>query len=203
MANYRQNMTRCSKSISQNITCSRAYIAVLCLGILSVPAHRGGSSRRYKNAHYNPRRKSVSTRIKNFSLAMLLLGVIAVPASNAVAATCESLSGLSLSEAVSIEAKSFAGGTFQPPNPSGFVPTATRPFASAPISALPAFCEVSIVVAPQINIEVWLPLAGAWNHRFNGVGGGGCAGAISGSPPAGALEAGFAPAPPPPGHPPP
>jgi feruloyl esterase len=133
----------------------------------------------------------MSTRIKNL-IATLLLGAIAVQASHAVAATCESLSSLSLSEAVSIEAKSFAGGTFQPPNPSGFVPTATRPFASPAIAGLPAFCEVSIVVAPQINIEVWLPLSGAWNHRFEGVGGGGYAGTISWPQLATALKAGFA-----------
>jgi Tannase and feruloyl esterase len=134
----------------------------------------------------------VSTRIKNTSLATLLLGAIAVPVSHATAATCESLSNLSLSEVLSIEAKSFAGGTFQPPNPSGFVPTAAHPFAFSPISGLPAFCEVSIVVAPQINIEIWLPLAGAWNHRFEGVGGGGYAGTISWSSLAAALEGGFA-----------
>jgi hypothetical protein len=134
----------------------------------------------------------VSTRIKNLLLATLLPGAIAVPVSHATAASCESLSGLSLSEVVSIEAKSFPGGTFQPPNPSGFVPTVTQPFVSAPIAGLPAFCEVSIVVAPQINIEVWLPLAGAWNHRFKGVGGGGYAGTISWSALATALEAGFA-----------
>ena len=134
----------------------------------------------------------MSTRIKNLILATLLPGAIAVPVSHATAATCESLSGLSLSEVVSIEAKSFPGGTFQPPNPSGFVPTVTQPFVSAPIAGLPAFCEVSIVVAPQINIEVWLPLAGAWNHRFKGVGGGGYAGTISWSALATALEAGFA-----------
>ncbi len=133
----------------------------------------------------------MSTRIKNL-IATLLLGAIAVQASHAVAATCESLSSLSLSEAVSIEAKSFAGGTFQPPNPSGFVPTATRPFASPAIAGLPAFCEVSIVVAPQINIEVWLPLSGAWNQRFEGVGGGGYAGTISWPQLATALKAGFA-----------
>jgi hypothetical protein len=134
----------------------------------------------------------VSTRIKHLILATLLPGAIAVLASHATAATCESLSSLSLSEVVSIEAKSFAGGTFQPPNPSGFVPTATHPFASPPIAGLPAFCEVSIVVAPQITIEVWLPLAGVWNHRFEGVGGGGYAGTISWSALATAVKAGFA-----------
>jgi hypothetical protein len=44
---------------------------------------------------------------------------------------------------------------------------------------LPAFCDVSIVVAPAINLEIWLPLPGAWNNRFRAVGGGGYAGTIS------------------------
>src|SRR6516165_8203718 len=42
-----------------------------------------------------------------------------------------------------------------------------------------AFCRVQITVTPAINIEVWLPPAGNWNHRFQAEGGGGYAGAIS------------------------
>ena len=37
--------------------------------------------------------------------------------------------------------------------------------------------RVSLVIKPQINIEVWLPMA--WNERFQAVGGGGYAGSIS------------------------
>lgn len=43
---------------------------------------------------------------------------------------------------------------------------------------LPEHCRVKLVVAPQIHVEVWLPVDG-WNGRFQGVGGGGLAGVIS------------------------
>jgi hypothetical protein len=125
------------------------------------------------------------------SSAVLLGAVTAVPGA-ALAATCESLASLTLPEVTSITAKSFPGGTFQPPDPAGFVPTPARPHAFAPITGLPAFCEVSIVVAPAINIEVWLPLQSAWNTRFRGVGGGGYAGTISWSALATAVVGGYA-----------
>jgi len=123
-------------------------------------------------------------------LSVLLGGVAALPAVSA-AATCESLASLALPEVTSITAKPFAGGTFQPPDPAGFVPTPSLPHASPPIAGLPPFCEVSIVVAPAINIEVWLPSAAAWNNRFQGVGGGGYAGTISWAALATAVAKGF------------
>src|ERR1700730_5174268 len=109
----------------------------------------------------------------------VLLGSIAAVPTDSAAATCASLASLQLPDVASITAKSFPGGTFQPPDPAGFVPTSTQPHASPPIPNLPAFCEVSIVVAPQINIEVWLPLPAAWTNRFQGVGGGGYAATIT------------------------
>src|SRR5947209_8234979 len=80
----------------------------------------------------------------------------------------------------------------RPPDPAGFVPTTTQAHASPPLAGLPPFCRVSIVVAPAINIEVWLPNPGAWNDRFRGVGGGGYAGTISWGALAGAVLAGYA-----------
>src|SRR5262245_62712642 len=118
------------------------------------------------------------SRLGMLSSSAILLGAIAGTPTVSAAATCESLGSLVLPEVTSITAKSFAGGTFQPPDPAGFVPTPTRPHAFPPITGLPAFCEVSIVVAPAINIEIWLPLQSAWNTRFRGVGGGGYAGTI-------------------------
>jgi len=112
------------------------------------------------------------SRVRVLSCSALVLGAVAGLPSVSAAATCESLSSLSFPDVVSITAKSFAGGTFQPPDPAGFVPTPSRPHANPPISGLPPFCEVSIVVAPAINIEIWLPLPSAWNNRFQGVGGG-------------------------------
>ncbi len=122
--------------------------------------------------------------------AVLLGAVVAVPSVSA-AANCESLASLEIPDVTSITAKSFPGGTFQPPDPVGFVPTSTRPHASPPISNLPAFCEVSVVVEPAINIEIWLPLPSAWTNRFQGVGGGGYAGTISWTALASAVEAGY------------
>jgi hypothetical protein len=131
------------------------------------------------------------TRLRVLSCSAALLGaVVGVPTASA-AATCESLANLTFPGVTSLTAKSFAGGTFQPPDPAGFVPTPQRPHASPPISGLPAFCEVSIVVAPAINIEIWLPLPAAWNNRFRGVGGGGYAGTISWTALAQAVEGGY------------
>jgi hypothetical protein len=110
--------------------------------------------------------------------AVLLGAVVAAPTVSA-AASCESLASLEIPDVSSITAKSFPGGTFQPPDPTGFVPTPQQPHASPPIPGLPAFCEVSIVVEPAIHIEIWLPLPSAWTNRFRGVGGGGYAGTIS------------------------
>jgi hypothetical protein len=118
------------------------------------------------------------SRLRMLSCSAVLLGaVVAVP--SLAAASCESLASSELSDVTSITAKSFPGGTFQPPDPAGFVPTPAQPHASPPIPNLPAFCEVSIVVEPAINVEIWLPLPGAWNNRFRGVGGGGYAGTVS------------------------
>src|SRR5262245_54262517 len=81
--------------------------------------------------------------------------------------TCEQLGSIKLKDASSITSQSQAGGTFSPPgNGPG----------NAALNNLPAFCRVSLVVKPQINIEVWLPMS--WNERFQAVGGGGYAGAI-------------------------
>jgi hypothetical protein len=117
------------------------------------------------------------SRLRVLSCSAVLLGVVAVP--GVAAASCESLASSELPDVTSIAAKSFPGGTFQPPDPAGFVPTPTQPHAFPPIPDLPAFCEVSIVVEPAINLEIWLPLPGAWNNRFRGVGGGGYAGTVS------------------------
>jgi hypothetical protein len=121
----------------------------------------------------------------------LVTGVIAGAPEVRAAATCASLASLSLPGVSSITANSFAGGTFQPPDPAGFVPTPSRPHASPPINGLPPFCEVSIVVAPAIHIEIWLPMPSAWNNRFQGVGGGGYAGTISWTALAAAVEGGY------------
>jgi pimeloyl-ACP methyl ester carboxylesterase len=130
------------------------------------------------------------SRLRAISCSATLLGAITAAPTVSAASTCESLASLKLPDVTSITAKSFAGGTFQPPDPAGFVPTPAIPHAFPPITALPPFCEVSIVVSPAINIEIWLPLPAAWNTRFRGVGGGGYAGTISWSALAIAVEGG-------------
>ena len=128
--------------------------------------------------------------LKLLSCSAVLLGAVAA-VSSASAGTCENLATLTLPDVTSIKASTFNGGTFQPPDPAGFNPTPQRPHASPPITGLPAFCEVSIVVAPAINIEIWLPFSN-WTHRFEGVGGGGYAGTISWSALATAINRGNA-----------
>jgi hypothetical protein len=130
--------------------------------------------------------------LRRLSCSALLLGAVVAMPNIAAAANCERLANLEIPDVTSIAAKSFPGGTFQPPDPAGFVPTPATPHASPPIPNLPAFCEVSVVVAPQINIEIWLPLPSAWTNRFRGVGGGGYAGTISWGALADALAGGSA-----------
>jgi pimeloyl-ACP methyl ester carboxylesterase len=91
--------------------------------------------------------------------------------------TCEHLGNLKLKDVSSITAQSVSAGSFTPPR-------------SPAMANLPAFCRVSLVVKPQINIEVWLPTT--WNERFQAVGGGGYAGSISWPALGSALRAGYA-----------
>src|SRR5215510_4231300 len=91
--------------------------------------------------------------------------------------TCEQLGAIKLKDVSSITAKSVAAGTLTVQG-------------TLPLNNLPAFCRVSLVIKPQINIEVWLPMA--WNERFQAVGGGGYAGSISWPALAGAMRSGYA-----------
>src|ERR1051325_2167652 len=64
----------------------------------------------------------------------------------------------------------------QPIAAGQFVPPEANAAAKQAASALPAFCRVSLTIAPttdsDIRSEVWLPLSG-WNGRFQQVGNGG------------------------------
>ncbi len=92
---------------------------------------------------------------------------------------CESLATLRLPDVTVTTAQRITGGSFTPPG------------ATAPITGLPPFCRVAGAIRPtsdsNIQFETWLPLAG-WNGKFNGVGNGGFAGAISYGPMADALR---------------
>jgi hypothetical protein len=85
------------------------------------------------------------------------------------AQSCASLAKLELPATSITRAESVPAGTFTPP-------------AGKAIPDLPAFCRVAGVIKPSadsnIQFEVWMPAAG-WNGKFQGVGNGGYAGAIS------------------------
>jgi tannase/feruloyl esterase len=99
----------------------------------------------------------------SFTAALVVsAGFVTAPA---LADSCSNLSNLTLPEVSSIAATSIAANSFTPPG-------LTTPVAVD-------FCRVQITVTPAINIEVWLPPAANWNHRFQAEGGGGYAGVIS------------------------
>lgn len=108
--------------------------------------------------------RATSAKLCGFTLA--LAAATAVFAAPAAADSCTKLSSLHLPEVISIMATSVAAGSFTAP-----------PFLTTPVPV--AFCRVQITVAPAISIEVWLPPAANWNHRFQAEGGGGYAGVIS------------------------
>jgi feruloyl esterase len=113
-----------------------------------------------------------------FALGPCLVAVPAV-AQPATADACSRLSSLSLPQTSIQKADLVPAGAFALPPPN------------APLADLPSFCRVVGVVEPAITFEVWLPAVG-WNHRFEGVGGGGLAGTISYGALAAALQTGFA-----------
>ncbi len=118
------------------------------------------------------------------ALAMLLM------TSQAHAATCESLKSLSLENTTITLAESVAAGGFS--LPAQGQATAQQ---NAIFNQLPAFCRVAATLKPSsdsdIKIEVWMPLAN-WNGKFQAVGNGGWAGAITYSAGGGGIERGMA-----------
>jgi Tannase and feruloyl esterase len=120
-------------------------------------------------------RRARGRRGKPLVAALLATSLLS---SHALAATCESLAGLSLPTTTITLAQSVAAGT---DNPAGV--------------QLPAFCRVTATLTPSpdsnILIEVWLPQAG-WNGRYVGTGNGGYAGAIQYPALARALAQGYA-----------
>jgi len=113
--------------------------------------------------------------------------VVVVALSTAAhAAACEDLAKLSLPNTKISLAEVVPAGDFKMPN---------APPAAPPLRNLPAFCRVAADITPapdsDIKMEVWLPVSG-WNGKFQGVGNGGWAGAISYGQLADALQAGYA-----------
>jgi hypothetical protein len=105
----------------------------------------------------------------------LLVGLTMPLASGPVraASDCEALAAMDLPETIALTAELDSDGL------------------AAGQTGLPEFCRVALTVAPQVNIEVWLP-TDTYNDRFQAVGGGGYAGSISFGSMANALRAGYA-----------
>jgi feruloyl esterase len=109
--------------------------------------------------------------IQRIFVCAILIGV------PVVAATCESLASLKLTNTTFTAAQVVEAGAFAPPG----APPPNGP-ALAAYKALPAFCRVQGVIQPSsdshIEFEVWLPASG-WNGKYLGVGNGGFAGSIN------------------------
>jgi len=90
----------------------------------------------------------------------------------AAGTACSALGALRLRDLTIASAANVPAGAFTPPAPPN-----ARPLA------VPAFCRVAAVATPtpdsHINFEVWIPDGASWNGKFQGVGTGGFAGAIS------------------------
>jgi feruloyl esterase len=101
----------------------------------------------------------------------------------AFAATCESLSGLTIANTTITVAKAIPAGSFKSEG------------AGQAIGNLPAFCEVHGILKPTpvsvIHFEVWMPVTN-WNNKLQVVGNGGLAGTISYPAMATALRNNFA-----------
>jgi feruloyl esterase len=100
---------------------------------------------------------------------------------------CENLKSLSLPDTTIIAAKTVPAGPFIYKNKFSAPKEVTM--------KLPAYCRIAAVLKPspdsEINIEVWLPSQN-WNGKFQAVGNGGWAGAISVPAMASALQEGYA-----------
>ena len=95
------------------------------------------------------------------------------------AAGCAKLaSGLSLPQTRVTAAEAISGGSFTPAR-------------GRALANLPGFCRVAATSQPAVRFEVWLPLT-TWNRKFQVVGNGANAGAISYDAMATALRRGYA-----------
>ncbi len=114
------------------------------------------------------------------------------------AATCESLTSLTLPDTTITMAQVVPAGAFSPPAPAQANAQAKAKGKGAAVIAyqdLPEFCRVAATLKPSsdsdIKVEFWLPVSG-WNRKLQSVGNGGWAGVISYSAMADAVRAGYA-----------
>jgi feruloyl esterase len=144
---------------------------------------------------HGPRRLLVSCLRPIVFAGPLVLASTPLPAATACA-NLKNLSvpaltgGAGVPHAAITMAQPVAAGAFQPP-PGGR--GGPQQFAG-----LPEFCRVQATLTPSsdsdIKVEVWLPLAAAWNGKFRGVGNGGLGGGAVVNPGglANALRGGYA-----------
>lgn len=102
----------------------------------------------------------------------------ALQAQTPAAASCSALASSALPDTTITKAEIVEGPTFSPPS-------------GRPLNGLPRFCRVAAVSKPAVQFEVWLPLT-TWNGKFQGVGNGANAGAISYDAMAAAVRRGYA-----------
>jgi feruloyl esterase len=121
-----------------------------------------------------------STAVKLVGIATLLLTSIQANAqSNAnPGESCAQLAKLTLADTSISLAEVVSENSFTAPGGSNII-------------RLPEFCRLVGLTSPAINFEVWLPLSG-WNGKYQSVGNGGMAGAISYGAMANALRRGYA-----------
>ncbi len=124
-------------------------------------------------------------------VSALIAGAVVAWAVPASAATCESLTSLTVQHATVTLAQTVAPGAFTPPSGRA----GGRAGAQNPFAKLLSFCRVALTLKPgaqsDITAEVWLPSSG-WNGKLQVVGNGGFAGTISYPAMANALSAGYA-----------
>ena len=118
----------------------------------------------------------------------VLIAAVTFKATPVAAATCESLTRLSLPDTTITLAQTVSTGTFTPPG-------STAAQQDQALAGLPAFCRVAATLKPtsdsDIKIEVWLPTAN-WNSKYQALGNGGWAGSILYGALAEALKRGYA-----------
>lgn len=121
---------------------------------------------------------------KALALSTVSVAAMIVFATPSSAATCASLSGLTLPHATVTAAQSVTGGTFTPPG------------TTTPITGLPPFCRVAVTSTPTsdslINLEVWIPTDSSFNGKYEQLGCGGFCGSIGYSALATAIQRGYA-----------
>ncbi len=108
--------------------------------------------------------------VRHFGLwvPLTLLALFRIDSLPASGATCDSLSQLTIPQTTIMSAQSFEPGAFVPPGPAD-------PRGAARFKSIPAFCRVQAAVETEANnvnsriqMEVWLPISSAWNHKFRG-----------------------------------